>query len=126
MPGVALLCLLTCAQTDMESLPSLDDLLRLPPADVVADLLAFNDGYRQHAMAHAVLAWDQTNAWEAVQETTWLRGCWELLERAHDISWPECARQRALAELRDRIGPAAYYGGLMPPHVPVWRFRQIR
>lgn len=29
-------------------------------------------------------------------------------------------------ELRQRIGPAAYYEGWMPPPVPYWRFTEKR
>jgi hypothetical protein len=30
-------------------------------------------------------------------------------------------RRQALQQLREAIGPQAFYSGRMPPHVPLWR-----
>jgi hypothetical protein len=34
-------------------------------------------------------------------------------------------RRDALKKLRCEMGHQAYYGGNLPPYVPLWRFRQI-
>jgi hypothetical protein len=35
-------------------------------------------------------------------------------------------RRQALKQLRTLIGAEAYYTGQLPPHVPLWRFEEIK
>lgn len=131
MGTLLLLCCLACASSD--SPPDIDDLLRLPPLETVRELLDFNAAYREHVEAGLQLHPGDADLMATRTETIQLGALWELLLRAHGIdeeypeyiSLSEEERREALAELRERIGPAAYYSGQLPPHVPTWRFRRL-
>jgi hypothetical protein len=35
-------------------------------------------------------------------------------------------RRQALKRLKDMLGEDDYYAAKLPPHVPIWRFEEIR
>jgi hypothetical protein len=112
---------------ELDGAPPLDDCWRFPPRDLVNDLLSFNRAYRSHLDARISL--ELTQWWElrqAVQETDRLYHVWDLVRDARCDYYYVTVRRQALAKLRDTLGAADYYTGALPPHVPIWRFVEIR
>lgn len=106
-----------------EPLP--EDLLQFPCEWVAAEAL-------RQADAHIAWLEGQTLAWTHDHDLTiWLwearrlRGIWNELHWAYWVSNNE-ARRPYLDNLRNLLGNEDYERGLMPPAVPVWRFRQVK
>jgi len=111
---------------DLADAPPLADCVRFPDRELVGDLLSFNRNYRQHLDGRQ--AFDTAYSWdlhEALQETDRLYEVWDTVRDARCESYYVTVRRQALKKLRDTVGPASYYAGNLPPHVPVWRFTRI-
>jgi len=111
---------------DLADAPPLDDCLRFPDRTLVNDLLSFNRAYRQHLDSRQGL--DSSSRWElheALQETDRLYQIWDTVRDARCEYYYVTVRRQALKQLREAVGPEAYYGGTLPPNVPVWRFTRI-
>ena len=61
-----------------------------------------------------------------IMETDDLYHAWDLLGDAIRESWSVGSRRMALLELLRIIGNDSFRNGIMPPHVPVWRFNPVR
>ena len=46
---------------------------------------------------------------------------WDKVRDVHCEYHYVTYRRQALQELRELVGPRAYYTGQLPPHVPLWR-----
>ncbi len=106
--------------------PPVSDCLRFPDRAVVSEMLAFNRSYRQQMDARQAV--ELVHWWEfreAVQEADRLYQVWDNVRDARCDYYYVTVRRHALKKLRDTIGPEAYYAGVLPPHVPVWRFQRI-
>ena len=57
-----------------------------------------------------------------VAEADRLYHIWDLVRDAGSDCYYVTYRRQALAALREAIGRGDYYRGVLPPHVPVWRF----
>ncbi len=111
---------------ELANAPPVADCLRFPDRATVSDLLAFNRAYRQQMDARQAI--ELVHWWEfheAVQETDHLYQIWDNVRDARCDYYYVTVRRHALQKLREAIGPAAYYAGCLPPHVPVWRFQRI-
>jgi hypothetical protein len=111
---------------DLADAPPLTDGARFPDRNTISELLSFNRAYRQHLDNR--LALDPTGWWEhreAILEADRLYQVWDTLRDARCDYYYITVRRQALKKLRQTIGDQAYYSGVMPPHVPVWRFQRI-
>jgi len=112
---------------DLWDAPSAADALRFPDRASINELLSFNRGYRQHV--DVAMAGFPHRYWEfkaVLQETDHLYKVWDLVRDARCEYYYITVQRRALKDLRELIGMEAYYRGNLPPHVPLWRFQQIR
>jgi hypothetical protein len=102
--------------------PTLAECRRFPSREVAGDLLASNRAYRE-SLSHR-LAVDAIHAEElraALHETDQLYRVWDLVRDAHCEGYYVKYRREALQQLRELVGPHAFYSGQLPPHVPLWR-----
>ena len=105
--------------------PPAMDSKRFPVREQVCELLTFNRAYHTHmslrrdseGSSHPDLA-------DAVVEADQLYHIWDLVRDAGSDCYYITFRRQALAALRDAIGRGDYYRGVLPPHVPVWRFER--
>jgi hypothetical protein len=111
---------------DLADAPPLLDSQRFPDRVTINDYLAFNRAYRQHIDVRQPA---ELSRWwelrEALQETDHLYQVWDTARDARCDYYFVTVRRQALKKLRELIGPEAYYGGQMPPYVPLDRFRSI-
>src|SRR5262245_25747027 len=115
------LCLLCALFAD----PPLLDRERFPPLEMIHQALEANRAYQRHVelrMAVETRHWWQWH--EALAETRQLYECWDWLRDARSC-YGERYQRRALARLRELLGPGAYYAGHMPPPVPLWRLQRV-
>jgi hypothetical protein len=109
---------------DLANAPAIDDCFRFPDRAVVNDLLAFNRAYRQHIDVRQPV--ELIHWWElrlALEETEHLYQVWDAVRDARCEYYYVHVRRQALKRLREQIGDQAYYGGDLPPCVPLWRFQ---
>jgi hypothetical protein len=112
---------------DLADAPSLYDCIRLPEKALAVECLSFNRAYRRAIEKRLPLEMDQTAALkEILRETDELYKIWDAVRDARCEIYYIAVRRQALKQLRDLIGPEAYYSGQLPPHVPLWRFEEIK
>lgn len=106
--------------------PSLADAFRFPDRAVVNELLVFNRAYRNYVEQRQPL---ETAHWgdlrTAQREVDHLYQVWDTVRDARCEYYYVTVRRQALKRLRDMIGEEAYAKGELPPHVPLWRFREM-
>lgn len=96
--------------------PPLSMLNAFPSKEVIDSKLSFGRSYyRLHTYNYS----------DYYKEYTNLLGPWESLYCAHTVIWSIHKRQW-LADLRKKIGNSAFYAGVMPPAVPIWKFKEVR
>ncbi len=94
------------------------DIKRFPGRHITEANLAFARAHIEWLAAHqAFLPSEDYDAWLAEAER--LRDCWYWLR----IAWIIPTRQCDMDNLKGAIGSEEYDKALMPPPVPVWRFR---
>ena len=106
--------------------PALSDCQRFPDRDMVNELLSFDRAYRQHLglrQPMELARWWDLRA--ALQETDHLYQVWDNVRDARCEYYYVTVRRQALKKLREMIGEDNYYGGQMPPSVPIWRFQEV-
>src|SRR5262249_24018854 len=102
--------------------PSLAECRRLPSREVAGDLLASNRAYREslsHRLAVDVIHAEELRA--ALHQTDQLYRVWDLVRDARSEGYYVRSRREAVQQLRELVGPHAFYSGQLPPHVPLWR-----
>ncbi len=107
---------------DLKQAPLLEECRRFPPRKLVNDLLSFNRAYRNDLAAR--LAVDRIHEEElraALQETDQLYRIWDTVRDAGCEYYYINMRRQALLQLRNLLGPEAFYSGQLPPHLPTWR-----
>lgn len=112
---------------DLVDAPLLSDSLRFPDRESVNELLSFNRSYRQHIDMRQTV--ELAHWWEhqaTLQETEQLYQVWDTVRDARCEYYYVTVRRQALKRLRELIGMDAYYGGRLPPFVPVWRFHVMK
>lgn len=103
--------------------PPASDAYRFPPRDTACELLSFNREYtrtlrqRRQAVGSALGDLDR-----ALEEAEQLYRLWDLVRDARSDCYYVSVRREALLNLRRALGREDYYRGIMPPHVPIWRF----
>lgn len=106
--------------------PPASDANRWPERELINDVITANRDYLR--FLEDWLGLDpsaRTELGEAIHETEQLYRVWDILRDARCDYYYIVVRRRALKDLRDSIGPAMYYAGVMPPHVPAWRFARM-
>ena len=113
---------------DLQDAPPSCDSLRFPGPDLCEELKGLNRQYRVY-LEDRLSLFGETQAGEWIQgaigETDYLYSVWSEVRDTQVDYFYLTVRRKALKTLRELIGPVAYYGGFLPPHVPVWRFRRI-
>lgn len=107
--------------------PSLQDCVRFPDRATVNDLLSFNRAYRQNLDVRQPV--ELGHWWElrtVLQETDQLYQVWDLVRDARCEYYYVTVRRQALKRLREVLGDSSYLSGKLPPHIPIWRFQEIR
>ena len=112
---------------DLRDAPPLHDGMRFPDHALVGELLSFNRACRQRLDGQlGVSAVRDEELYEAIRETDRLYHLWDTVRDVRCIQYHVSVRRAALKRLRDELlGYPAYCAGLLPPHVPVWRFGKI-
>jgi hypothetical protein len=111
---------------DLADAPGVGDSFRFPDRATITEMLAFNRSYRNHIDVRQPL--ELANWWELKeiqQETDRLHQIWDTVRDARCEYYYVTVRRQALKKLHEMVGADAYFTGCLPPHVPVWRFRQI-
>ena len=120
------LCTLASRWRDLANAPHLVDCVRLPNRDVATAMIEFNQTYQANMIAQRDFS--MAHYWEyepVIHESIRLYAVWDALRDAQNDSFHVTVRRHALKTLRELIGPARYYMGLMPPPAPLWAFREI-
>ena len=107
---------------DLADAPPLTDVQRFPGRDMVCEMLAFNRGYHRTMTLRREALGNRDGVEEALSETDQLYRIWDAVRDARSEFYYVSVRREALATLRRAIGPDDYARGVLPPHVPVWRF----
>jgi hypothetical protein len=111
---------------ELHDAPPSQDCMRFPDRNLVNDLLKFNREYRQYLEARQAtesMYWWQLR--ETMIECDRLYQVWDMVRESNCDYYYVTVRRQALKQLRDTIGEQAFYSGVLPPHVPVWRFARI-
>lgn len=112
---------------ELADAPPASDAHRFPDRSLVNEYLAFNREYRQQLDMRT--AGDPARYWqlrEALQEADRLYLIWDAVRDARCEYYFVTVRRQALKRLREMLGEEAYYGGQLPPYVPLHRFHSIR
>lgn len=112
----------------LEGSPYLWESARFPDRSVVNELLMFNRAFKNHAEACKSL-WRNKFWIETYDENEELYKIWDYVRDAKCEYYYIHIRREALRKLKvalDNIDPTWYDKGMMPPHVPYWRFTHIR
>jgi hypothetical protein len=104
--------------------PPLVDHQRFPCRELACEFLTFNRAYHSHLTLCRECEGHGRELDQALTETDQLYHIWDLVRDAGSECYYVSVRRHALAALRAAIGPGEYYGGVLPPHVPVWRFER--
>jgi hypothetical protein len=108
---------------ELQSAPRLEECSRFPERALVNEMMAFNRAYRGdlvNRLALDTIHEDELRA--ALAETDHLYRIWDAVRDARCDYYYITVRRQALQQLRELIGPQAYYSGNLPPYVPLWRF----
>ena len=112
---------------ELRDAPALADAKRFPTRQTVADLLRFNRAYRRALDGRQAVDRDRVfELKEALREADELYRVWDLVREAGCDIYYVPVRRAALKRLRDALGETAYHAGDLPPHVPLWRFVDVR
>lgn len=110
---------------ELHDAPPLCDAIRFPDAAFCNEIISFNRAYRAWLCERQYLS--PGNDWiaDAILECDNLYLTWDTIRDLRCEGYYTATRRGAIKRLRDRIGPLDYYGGVLPPAVPVWRFNRI-
>jgi hypothetical protein len=117
--------LLQKRQAELADSPLVRDAERFPVRELVCEVLTFNRAYYGYLMRKRdAEGRGQPELEQALSETDMLYHIYDLVRDARSECYYVSVRRQALAALREAIGPADYCTGVLPPHVPVWRFER--
>jgi hypothetical protein len=112
---------------ELADAPSLNDCIRFPEKALAMECLSFNRAFHKAIEKRLPLEHDQAAALkEILRETDDLYKIWDAVRDARCEIYYVPVRRQALKQLRTLIGAEAYYTGQIPPHVPLWRFEEIK
>jgi hypothetical protein len=120
-----LLCLRIRYQ-ELNGSPAGHDAMRLPEYELINDMLHFNRAYRKYLIGllefHEV---DDDSIREAIKETDLCYKIWDSAGDARSKYYYVTMQRKAMKNLKKLIGDDAWNDGVLPPHVPVWRFGRL-
>jgi hypothetical protein len=112
---------------ELVAAPPLDDAQRFPERSVVNELLVFNRAYRKFLEERQPIDSIHADELRQVQrEVDQLYQIWDAVRDARCEYYYVTVRRQALKRLRELLNEEDYYQGRLPPHVPLWRFQDIR
>ena len=108
-------------------LPQVNDFV-LPSMDRVNKARAMNRDYNDHIELRAALYPRDYYAYETILDEN--RELYEIWTLMYNLCWHSNFRnywayRLELRDLREKLGPHAFYESRFPPPVPVWRFDKI-
>jgi hypothetical protein len=121
------LWLTICCLLNAASSPFLYHVERFPfDRHDIHDLCIFNRSYKIKVGSIRDFHPDSFVVTEIEKECDLLWTAWDALDDAKNVMFNEIKRRAALGKLLKIIGPEAFVRGEMPPHVPYWRFTEVR
>ena len=103
--------------------PAACEVNRFPPEWMIDDALTLNAEHKDWLYSEKIFHVQDWEGWEEVYtETGEIQRAWHLLRLARSDHWSENCRRGFLEQLRELIGPEAFYAGQMPPPIPYWRY----
>jgi hypothetical protein len=112
---------------DLTDAPHLQDAQRFPPRKVVEERLAFNRAYRrQLEQFRTAQPRYREDLDVAIRETDQLFQIWDSVRDLRSEAYYVPIRRSAMKRLKTQIGEEAYATGQLPPHVPIWRFAELK
>jgi hypothetical protein len=112
---------------DLQDAPSLADAFRFPDRTTVNELLVQNRAYRNYVEMRLPMEMARSAELRTIQrEVDYLYQVWDTIRDSRCEYYYVTVRRQALKRLRDMLGEEAYYQRDLPPHVPVWRFEEVR
>jgi len=114
--------LLQNRHAQLQTAPPVADIQRFPGRELINDMIAFNRIFRDGVCKRMDLdAVHHEDLRDVLQETDHIHRVYSSLNDAQCERFSVTFRRQALAQLRNLLGPEAYYTGRLPPHVPLWR-----
>lgn len=112
---------------ELAGAPPLHDGMRLPERQLINDMLSFNRTYRTYLVdLLEFYEVDDDDIREAIKETDLCYKIWDEARDARCEYYYITIKRRALKNVRELIGDDAWNAGVLPPHVPVWRFGRLK
>jgi hypothetical protein len=119
--------MLTRRFQELKDAPRVVDAFRFPDRTVCNELLSFNRAYRNHVEVRQPLELGNAYTLRTIQrEVDYLYQVWDTVRDARCEYYYVTVRRQALKRLKDMLGEDDYYAAKLPPHVPIWRFEEIR
>jgi len=109
---------------DLRHAPLLGECERFPHRELAEQYLIVNRSYREDLKARIELERANQENLQALHEAEFLFRVWDAVRNSRCAYYTVPARRQYLRELRDLVGPEAFYSGRLPPPVPVWRLPQ--
>lgn len=111
---------------DLKDAPRVSEGWVFPPQNDLAERMSFNRRYREHIDIQIYVKPHKADEFrEILVEVDRL---YYILDDACETQFSYFyvnAKRAALKRLKEKIGPAMFYAGELPPAVPVWRFQRI-
>lgn len=109
---------------DLQDAPMLMDHSRFwINREKIDDLLLRNRSYNTYLETILLVNRDRSDLIiEVKRDNQNLHDLWDILRDAKCEYYSICARRKALKKLREKL-ENDYWTGTMPPHIPIWRFR---
>lgn len=112
---------------ELKDAPFVEDARRFPNKEYINELISFNRAFKANLEEYANCHNARRDEYSLViKETERLYLLYDVVRDAQSDYYYVTVRRTALLKLKGIIGNEAYYSGELPPHVPVWRFREVR
>ena len=103
----------------------IEDRERFPSKECCRSMIEFSNEYKTHAIARQEWEIGKWDYWQMViEETNTLHDCWDALEDVK-LNYKTEITCDKLKKLKNLIGEDNYQRGIMPPPVPIWRFKIV-
>ena len=112
---------------ELKDAPRVGECYRFPDRKHVNELVRFNRSYRKHLESRQQFEIDRADTFrEVMQETDRLYQVWDAVRDSRCDFYYVTVRRQALKKLKELLGEDAYQFAELPPHVPVWRFNELK
>jgi hypothetical protein len=111
----------------LKDAPLLWETKRFPNRDVLAQLISFNQAYRNQMEAKRNMAVCWKVPWydQVLRESLELYKIYDNIRDAQFDGYGILYRRECLKHLREAIGDDNFYNSILPPPVPLWRFEKV-